>query len=288
MAAQAMRNEVLRRARREPFLLGIARAFGGAIFFSLPLLMTMEMWHLGFTMPRGRLLLLLALTLPMLERLSHYSGFEETHSTLQDIQDAAVALTVGLMSATIILALLGIIRSSMPLTEVLGKISLQTVPASIGAVLANSQLSGVDPERGRQLREERQKEAGYTGQAFLMLVGAVFFAFNVAPTEEMVLIALRMTPDHALLLMLFSIVVIHALVFAVNFRGQHDIPQGTPWWSVLLRYSVMGYALALLVSAYVLWTFGRADGSSLAAFTMETVVLGFPAALGAAGARLFL
>ena len=49
-AAAASQNAHLDYAR------GLARAFGGAILFCLPLLMTMEMWALGFEMDRFRLL----------------------------------------------------------------------------------------------------------------------------------------------------------------------------------------------------------------------------------------
>jgi putative integral membrane protein (TIGR02587 family) len=273
---------------REHFLIGLARAFGGAIFFSLPLLMTMEMWQLGFSMGRGRLLLLMALTLPMLERLSHYSGFEETHSVLEDVKDAIVAFGIGIVASLGILLLFRVIDAGTGLDEAIGKVTLQAIPASIGAILANSQLSGVDAKRRRKVVEERQDEAGYAGQIFLMMAGAVFFAFNVAPTEEMVLIAYRMTAWHALALATVSIALMHAFVFAVNFRGQHDIPEDTPWWSVFVRYSAMGYALSLAVSAYILWTFGRFDDRAFEPFVTLTVVLGFPAGLGAAAARLFL
>ena len=51
-------------------------------------------------------------------------------------------------------------------------------------------------------------------------------------------------------------------------------------------YTVPGYAIALGVSLYVLWTFGRIDGDALATVAGSIVVLGFPAALGAAIARL--
>ena len=44
---------------REHFI-GVARAFGGALFFGLPLLMPMEMWWLGFVMDRFRLALFVA------------------------------------------------------------------------------------------------------------------------------------------------------------------------------------------------------------------------------------
>jgi uncharacterized membrane protein len=57
---------------------------------------------------------------------------------------------------------------------------------------------------------------------------------------------------------------------------------------VFLRFTVVGYAVALLVSAYVLWTFGRFEGEALDSVVMQAMVLAFPAALGAAAARLIL
>jgi hypothetical protein len=39
---------------------GLARGFGGSILFALPLLMTMEMWWLGFYLGPMRILLLMA------------------------------------------------------------------------------------------------------------------------------------------------------------------------------------------------------------------------------------
>jgi hypothetical protein len=52
------------------FGIGAARAFAGALIFSLPMLMTMEMWWLGFYMDLLRLALLLIVLLPLLVRLS--------------------------------------------------------------------------------------------------------------------------------------------------------------------------------------------------------------------------
>jgi putative integral membrane protein (TIGR02587 family) len=104
----------------------------------------------------------------------------------------------------------------------------------------------------------------------------------------MILIAYMMTPWHALALVLVSLLLMHAFVFAVEFKGQSTLPPGTPQWSAFLRFTVVGYALALLVSLYVLWTFGRTDGTGFAEVVSTTVVLGFPAAIGAAAARLIL
>ena len=50
-------------------------------------------------------------------------------------------------------------------------------------------------------------------------------------------------------------------------------------------YTLAGYGVALLVSAFTLWAFGRLDGGVSDA-VRSIVVLAFPAALGAAIARL--
>ena len=51
---------------------------------------------------------------------------------------------------------------------------------------------------------------------------------------------------------------------------------------------MVGYALVLVVSLFLLWLFGRTEGTAGAGLIGMTVVLGFPGALGAAAARLVL
>jgi putative integral membrane protein (TIGR02587 family) len=243
----------------------------------------MEMWWLGFYMQRLRLALLLLLLLPLLTGLSYHAGFEESYRWKHNILNAGVAYMVGCSAAAVVLLLLGIIRPGMPLDESLGKITLQAVPGSIGAILARSQL-------GIQKAKEKERSPGgqYAGEIFLMAVGALFLAFNVAPTEEMVLIAYKMTRWHALGLVLVSLVIMHAFVYSIEFRGQETVSPTTSFWNILLRFTVVGYAVVLLMSVYVLWTFGRTDATAPEGVVMATVVLGFPAAVGAAAARLII
>jgi putative integral membrane protein (TIGR02587 family) len=271
------------RSATRHFWIGLARACGGAIIFSLPLMMTMEMWWLGFYMSPLRLALLLLLTLPLLVGLSYYSGFEETFCWQEEVVDAFVAYGVGFVAPAVLLVCMGVLDLSMPLAEVIGKVSLQAVPGSIGAMLARSLLGS-----NREEEEQKKQHSGYGGEMFLMIVGALFLAFNVAPTEEMVLIALQMTNWHAIALAAVSLVIMHGFVYAIEFQGQESIPLGTPFWSVFLRFTVAGYALSLLISLYVLWTFERTSGVGLEHVVMMTVVLGFPAAVGAAAARLII
>lgn len=40
------------------FVIGLARAFGGALIFSMPMFMTMELWQLGFAADRVRIAIL--------------------------------------------------------------------------------------------------------------------------------------------------------------------------------------------------------------------------------------
>jgi putative integral membrane protein (TIGR02587 family) len=266
------------------FLTGLARAFGGAIVFALPMLMTMEMWELGFYMEPLRLALLLLLVVPLLVGLSHFVGFEDTFDWKDDVVDAFVAYAVGFIAAAPVLLLFGVITSSMALDEIAGKVALQAVPGSIGALLAQGQF-GASQHVSR--RKEKRRDS-YRGEMFFMAAGAVFLSLNVAHTEEMILISYQMTPVHALALSMFSVVLMHAFVYSLEFQGTSDIPYGTPGWSIFLRYTVVGYAICLIISAYVLWTFGRISGLAIEEIAMTTVVLAFPAAIGAAAARLIL
>jgi putative integral membrane protein (TIGR02587 family) len=265
------------------FLVALARAFAGATIFGLPLLMTMEMWALGFYMEPLRLALFLAMMFPLLVVLAYYAGFEENTGWMHLVISACVAYAVAFVAAAIGLALLGVLRPGMSTLEIVGKVSLQAIPASIGAMLARSQLG----EREEQKDEERRRDT-YHGELFLATVGALFLAFNVAPTEEVVLISTMMTEWHALALIGVSLAIMHAFVYAVEFRGQTSVHPELSVWSEFLRLTLVAYALALLVCLYVLWSFGRSDGLAFGELLMQTVVLGFPAAIGAAAARLIL
>lgn len=119
-----------------------------------------------------------------------------------------------------------------------------------------------------------------------MVAGALFLAFNLAPTEEMILIGFKMTPWHGLALVLATVVILHAFVYGVGFAGQEEPPEGSGFWRLFVFYTVAGYGVALLISVYVLWTFGRMEGADLGQIASMTAVLAFPAAIGAAIARL--
>jgi putative integral membrane protein (TIGR02587 family) len=262
----------------------IGRAFAGALLFSLPLLMTMEMWWLGFYMSPLRLVLLLVVTFPLLVGLSRYGGFRPTGTLAEGIVDALVALAVAAVAAILILYLFGVLQWGMSAREIVGKIGLQMVPGSIGAMLARNQL-------GRQEDgpdKERKRHPSYGGELFLMAVGALFLSLNVAPTEEMVLIAYQMSFWHELGLIALSLALMHAFVYRLGFVGQEEPGEHETFWSLLARFTIAGYVIVLLMSLFALWTFERTAGLGTQEILSAAVVLAFPGAIGAAMARLVL
>lgn len=259
---------------------GLARAAGGALLFSLPLLMTMEMWEFGSYLNGLRLAVLLVVTVAILTALSYHIGFEETFCWKDDVRDGLAAFAVGFVVAAAALWLFGAVNSKTTFHEAVGRISLQAVPASIGACLARAQFG--------QTKEQDARRSGFATEMFHMCVGALFFALNLAPTEEMVLISYMMSEWHAIALIVISLLVLHAFVYAVEFHGQVPRPEDAHPVGVFMRYTLSGYALAFLASGAILWSFGRFEGSGFVPGLMCVIVLAFPAAVGAAAARLLL
>ena len=119
-----------------------------------------------------------------------------------------------------------------------------------------------------------------------MLAGALFLAFNVAPTEEMILIAYQDGAWHAWPWSCVSLLLLHALGLRGRLRG----PGGARRTAGLARTFLRLHDPRLR---------HRAAGQPLCAVDLRpdrrqrdrpgrgaVVVLGFPAAIGAAIARL--
>ncbi|TZG31923.1 TIGR02587 family membrane protein [Agrobacterium sp. B1(2019)] len=269
------------------FLIGLARGTAGALLFALPMLMTMEMWFLGLYINSWRLLLLCILNLPLLLLLARRIGFENVYSWSQALRDAITAYGLGIAVSAAVLLLFGILNDQITASNFVAKIALQSVPASIGALLGRSQL-GQHSDTKDEEEGEYSGETGYLHELFMMMVGGLFLGLNVAPTEEMILIAYKVTPYHILALSLLSIAIMHGFVYALHFKGSHQLHEGQKWWQSFIRFTLPGYVVAIAISVYTLWTFERLDHISLSQIMNAAVILGLPASIGAASARLIL
>ncbi|WP_414650646.1 TIGR02587 family membrane protein [Ensifer sp.] len=268
------------------FAKGLARGIAGALLFALPMFLTMEMWELGLYIDRFRLVLLLLINIPLLILLARRIGFEDVSTWREAVRDASIAYFLGVAASAAVLSIIGVLRFGQAIPEAIGMIAIQAVPASIGALLGRSELG--QHEDGDEDPVSEDLDEGYGGELFMMAVGALFLGLNVAPTEEMILVSFKMSPCHAIAVIVASILLMHGFVYALSFIGGHQVEEGTPGWHAMIRFTFPGYIIAFSISLYCLWTFHRLDGIDPTQAIMATVVLGFPSAIGAAAARLIL
>lgn len=288
MSPAAMSMQKCREERRR-FLTGLLRGGAGALIFGLPMMMTMELWALGFYVRPSRLLVFVVLTVPLLFLLAQRMGFERTFTWHAAMRDAVVAYAIGIGTSAVLLVLLGILKADMPADQWVGKIAIQAVPAAIGALLGRSQLGSGDKKDAEGAEDGGDEiSTSYGRELFMMAIGALFLSLNVAPTEEVILLSYKMTPWHTLAAIFMSIALMHGFVYAMAFRGGHELSKDTPRWHAFVRFTMPGYVVALAISVYVLWIFGRLDDTAWTQVLMTTIVLAFPASIGAAAARLIL
>jgi putative integral membrane protein (TIGR02587 family) len=257
--------------------------------FSLPLLYTMEMWWAGFTSQPERLLLYVAVTFALLAGYNRYAGMRRDASWLEVAIDSVEEMGLGLITAGLMLVLLGQITSEMELDEIIGKLVMEAMTVAIGVSIGTSQLgsSAADDEQDKGVKGPAPPQADFRSELVLAVCGAVLFAANVAPTEEISLIAHSISAWRLIGLALLSIALSGLILFYSEFRGSKPLDSKTGAMHIIALTAV-SYAMALLASLMILWFFGRLDGESIVTCVGQTVVLGVAGALGASAGRLLL
>ena len=176
----------------------------------------------------------------------------------------------------------------MSLNEISGKVIVEAVTVAIGISVGKSQLGSDSDEQKEDEQNKRSKNPNILRSINIALCGAILIATNVAPTEEIIVIALEAEIFKILLIALLSIGIGGAVLYYINFIGAKEVVMQPQNFGEVVAGTVIMYAVALTSSAFMLWFFGRFDGLSLYGIVAETVVLGFPAALGASAGRLLI
>ena len=258
------------------------RGVVGGLLVGMPSFMTMEIWWGGFTVAAGKLLGLIAFNYGVLLILQHYSGLHPRKTRGGQLRAALVAYGLGLFAASLVLVLLGITNLHTAPRDFVGKIVLLAVPVSVGASVAMSEFGDEHP-----VAKRRREAASYLGTLGMAAGGAMLFGFGVAPTDEPMIIGLKLPWHHALALVVVSLAQVHAIVYAVGFRQQERDDRNA--LQKLLKEGVGAYAVALVVAGYLLWTFGRIDATTrLVPCVYQVVALGFVTSLGAAAGELLI
>ncbi len=260
-----------------------ARGLGGGLLFSLPLFYTMEVWAVGLAASPARLLAFVVGTAALLVGYNHLAGIRDEHTLRTDLLESVEEIGLGLLLAAGLLALLGRLPDDVLSFETLGLVTVQGLLAAVGVSVGTAQLGESPGDDDESAEEEDVDGAGLGRELVVALCGAVLVAANVAPTEEVRLLASEMTPPALLGLVAASLAVGAGLLYHSEFRGSGRIASlgiGP------LRGTVVTYGVAVVASAALLGVFGQAD--DLATLPRLIAVLGLPAMIGASAGRLLL
>ncbi|MFN3648340.1 MAG: TIGR02587 family membrane protein [Armatimonadota bacterium] len=278
----------------------LLRAVAGGTIVGIPLLYTMEMWWHGMTLSAWHLLAVLGAIVAVNFVFSLFSGFRQEFSVREALSESLTAVGVGLVLATLVLAAVGELSWSQSPKEWIGKILLEAAAVSVGVSFANAQVLGkdrtgdssgdsaeADSSQGEPENPERKQLYADLKDAGATLAGATVFALNIAPTEEVFLIATRLAPWHQLALLGLSVVLVYVILFASGFE-KHEVYVKSLFQHPWAETAMVG-AISLSVAGGLLWMLGTQGVFSHPATAAASVVtLGLPAMVGGAAGRLVL
>lgn len=275
----------------------LVRGIAGGMLFGIPLIYTMEVWWAGTYAHPKRMIAVLVTTSLIVLLLMRTTGFRETKDVrwIDAAMDTVEAVALGIVCVTAVLFLLRELTVQTPLQEALGKIVYEATPFSIGVAVAYTVL-----RRGRAAKDDDDREEeGEDGadndsgvNATLAdigatAVGALFVAFNIAPTDEIPMIASAMAPAWQLALIVASLLISYGIVFGAGFANEEQRRQQPGVLQHPLTETVASYLVALAAAAAMLWFFQRFDLAAPWEMTLShVIVLGLPAAVGGAAGRL--
>jgi putative integral membrane protein (TIGR02587 family) len=265
-----------------------ARGITGGLLFSFPLLYTMEVWWAGFSATPIQLLTLVIATYLLLLGYNRYAGMRPGVTWRSVMIDSVEEMGIGLVLSFCVLLVLNRIQlTDMGMnSEMMGKVIIEAMAVSIGVSIGTAQL-GADIEEEDNEKLEEEKSPGRLGMIVLAFCGALLIGGNVAPTEEVVMLAVEAEPVHILLMALASLLLSVVVVYFSDFKGTAaKVSDDLLFW--LTFDTCVSYLVALLASAFTLWFFGRFDNVSFWTAFSQTIVLGVLSSLGASAGRLLI
>lgn len=270
----------------------LIHGISGGFLFGIPLLYTMEVWWVGSSVEAPRLVAALVATYVIVFLLNRTDGFRRTKNIR--FQDAAIdsveAMAIGIVCATCVLVLLREVRLDTPLGEVLGKITFESVPFTLGVALANQFLRGKEDNKHTtsQPKQSAKSEMNASlADVGATLIGALVIAFNIAPTDEIPMLATAVTGYWLLAMIVISLLISYIVVFEANFADQQKRQQQKGIFQRPLSETIVSYLVSLTGAMLMLWFFDKLNTSDpWSTWLSYTLILGLPATIGGAAGRL--
>ncbi len=276
----------------------LLRGLSGGLLFGIPLLYTMETWWIGETISPLRALILLAIAYALNLAFVTWAGFRRQEAgSKRPFGDALEATAIALVTAAVILVLLHQLQTDHPLGVIVGRLAVNAVPISLGIGIANHILgtgaSRTVPGTGEQGDQGGERPTPRDGVHATLLdlgassAGALFLSFNIAPTEEVSMLAAEVPTLFLPAIVLASLLLTYAIVFVAGFGGQEQRAASTGLFQHPVTETVAAYLTSLATCVGVLWLFDQigADTDPFVAYA-KVIILGVPAAIGAAAGRL--
>lgn len=268
----------------------LVAAASGGLLFGIPMLMTMEVWWTGTHTTALQAAGVLVVTSIPVFLLNRTEGFRSTRDIrLRDaLMDTVEAVALGLVLVTVVLYLLREINADTPTRVALGKAVYEAFPFCLGISVANHFLRGDRTEGDEDEASEASADDDMSATAKDLgatVIGSVFVALNIAPTDEVPMIAAALDPLGILALMAASLVISYGIVFGAGFSRQDQRHQHTGLLQSPLSETVSSYLVALACAALMLVMYQRLGGPWTLTLD-KIVVLGLPAAIGGAAGRL--
>ncbi|BAT52060.1 hypothetical protein NOS3756_09910 [Nostoc sp. NIES-3756] len=270
----------------------IVRGTCGGFLFGIPLIYTMEVWWIG-SLAKSRLMIIAIATMFFVVFVLNYTdGFRKRRNTWR-VDEAAIdtveAMAIGFICSAFILWLLREISVETSLKESLGKIVFESVPFTLGVALANQFLGNSNQNNSASDNQTKNNFGLHATLADLgaTVIGAIVIAFNIAPTDEVPMLAAAISPPWLLALMAASLVISYAIVFQAGFSDQQKRRQQKGIFQRPLSETTISYLVSLLASAAMLFFFQKVTFADPWRMWLEhTLVLGLPATIGGAAGRL--
>ncbi|MBD2512461.1 TIGR02587 family membrane protein [Nostoc muscorum FACHB-395] len=274
----------------------IIRGACGGFLFGIPLLYTMEVWWIGSRAKPQLMMMAIAFMFIVVYLLNQIEGFRKRrYSWLapQAAMDTVEAIAIGLACSTFVLLLLRELTLETSLKESLGKIIFESVPFALGVALANQLLgdsrnSNGEGQKADSTTSNKKDELNATfADVGGTLIGATIIAFNIAPTDEITMLAAAASPPWELAMIATSSLISYGIVFQAGFSDQQKRREQKGIFQRPSSETIMSYLVSLLASAFMLWFFQKLTFSDPWTMWLDhTLMLGLPATIGGAAGRL--
>ena len=275
----------------------LTRGVAGGMIFGTPVIYTMEVWAEGQLFSPGLLLIITFFIVLLNVCFSYFAGLREKHSAerfVYAVDDGLTSFGLSVLLSLVILCLINRLDFSEHFRINLGKVLLEASFISVGVTFTNFKFKkSAHDSVARTFIESNPFESASVKQSkkdlndlMAAVAGSILYSFNVASTEEIMLIASSMSPLQLMLLLAFELLMCFIVLYASEIR-MHVIYEKGNFFQHPVNETVLTVSISFIVSGLLLTTVGFGNiHFSDPSFVPTLIVLGLPAVIGGAAGRL--